>query len=102
MPQQRLAGRFLIVTRANGTKTKRGKALSRDAVVRAVGEPEEEGPDAWVPVIFHGLRDHVKRADVQKIELPRVEKPTPAQISARRGLLKKKKAKKKTTTRRAA
>lgn len=97
MPQKdsdALSGLFLIVTRANGTKTKRGKALSRDAVVQAIGEPDD-GPNAWVPIIFHGLRDFVKRADVEAAELPRVAKPTAAQLAARRRLLQK--APKKTT-----
>src|SRR5260221_4433541 len=87
-----LSGRFLVVTRPKGTKTKKGKALSKDAVVRAVGEPEA-GADAWVPIVFQGLLDHVRRADVQRIQTPRVAKPTPAQIAARRRLLKKRTSK---------
>jgi hypothetical protein len=81
----RYRGFWLHVTRA--ARTKGSKRLSEGDALLAIGDP---GSDGWVPVLYAGRLDYVKKADVERIKPPKPpKKPSRAMLAARKRIVKR-------------
>lgn len=69
----RYAGLFLRVSRRRGATTRKKQLVAEGYILLAVDNPIDE----WVPVLYRGTLDYVRRADVERIP------PARAKTSAR-------------------